>query len=732
MSIKKKLGLKILALILLSSAITKLLINEKIDDRFSGLNVQFNDLLVLNLPSPRPSGLVASVGVGKDRYPEYFETRFYPALEKIIEDVMKSDPIIALSTFMPYTINAPTDDLKRFVQFAKKFPNLYFYTYYEPADNEDLSRHPIMKDLKTVFIPLTTDKAIPPYDSRMRRLIIDYSWNNYSYGQPLFGFLKKAGIERKSEDFNSFELLESRQAYLRYRGADTYSQLTTDDLRNNLNVRDKILVFGPAEANFEDPKYRTTSIYRGRFLSSRERVAMILDTLIEKDPISRTSKNARLAITFALVFLYLHGLLFLKPVKASFWGGAILLLFMALSTSAYLFLDQFLFLTEAAAGIGAIHFFAAPALLIRYLRAQDKKAAEQQRQIELQNLRSTLVVKSARADMGLKIATQVAHDIRGPLGAINIAAQMRNKDESDEVTKLLTTSVERLQRISDDLLKKFRTGEFFDQTSFEISLLPFLNELCEGYRVSWPRLNISVTGDANAAVLVTDKTALERAFSNLINNSIEACAKQANANINILISAEPENYVIHFADDGPGIPAEAAGKLFQRGATFGKTKGSGLGLAQVRETVEGLNGNILLIPAPKGAHFKITLPKPQSRRAALKLRKDVIIVEDNASIRLHWQTRLTAAGCNVTAASSPEEFDAIRLTSHVTVITDLIFETSDRTGFNVLEQCKRAQCQTILCSSLGGNAEIQKMALPLADVVLTKNQFDLMALSIDT
>ena len=66
------------------------------------------------------------------------------------------------------------------------------------------------------------------------------------------------------------------------------------------------------------------------------------------------------------------------------------------------------------------------------------------------------------------------------------------------------------------------------------------------------------------------------------------------------------------ADEGPGVADAIRDKLFQPFATFGKKKGTGLGLAVSRRFVEDHGGTLELLPNPEppdhGARFRIALP----------------------------------------------------------------------------------------------------------------------------
>jgi hypothetical protein len=85
-----------------------------------------------------------------------------------------------------------------------------------------------------------------------------------------------------------------------------------------------------------------------------------------------------------------------------------------------------------------------------------------------------------------------------------------------------------------------------------------------------------------------DKIALERSVFNLITNAIEAGAHL----VTIQSKAESNNLIVSVIDNGPGVPDSMLAKLFQRGQSFGKSGGQGIGLFNVKSIVAGHGGTI--------------------------------------------------------------------------------------------------------------------------------------------
>src|SRR5262249_13240316 len=88
-----------------------------------------------------------------------------------------------------------------------------------------------------------------------------------------------------------------------------------------------------------------------------------------------------------------------------------------------------------------------------------------------------------------------------------------------------------------------------------------------------------------------EKSRVERVLINLIGNSLEVLPD--GGEIAIEGSRAGESVVIEVSDNGPGVPAEIRGRLFQPFVTSGKRNGLGLGLALARQTMLD-HGGILI------------------------------------------------------------------------------------------------------------------------------------------
>jgi signal transduction histidine kinase len=106
-----------------------------------------------------------------------------------------------------------------------------------------------------------------------------------------------------------------------------------------------------------------------------------------------------------------------------------------------------------------------------------------------------------------------------------------------------------------------------------------------------------------------DDVLLRRAFSNLVRNSMEACAGAGTTpRIYIRCHVVNDGAQLVIEDNGPGFSPAALHKAFQPFATT-KAHGTGLGLAIVQKVVVSHNGSITAANAPEGgAQFRLRLP----------------------------------------------------------------------------------------------------------------------------
>ncbi|MEO8583155.1 MAG: HAMP domain-containing sensor histidine kinase [Flavitalea sp.] len=207
------------------------------------------------------------------------------------------------------------------------------------------------------------------------------------------------------------------------------------------------------------------------------------------------------------------------------------------------------------------------------------------------------LAKSEREGAWRQMARQVAHEIKNPLTPMKLSIQYLQKaiDNNSGNVKELTANVARtlieqidhLSKIASDFSQFANIGnprnEVFDFHEVLYSLSS-LYEAMENVEFHWQPLPEKV-------MLFADKTQLNRLFTNLLQNAIEAPENQQNRIIDILETFSGDDVVISVRDNGGGIPKHTRDKIFMPNFTT-KSSGTGLGLAMSKSIAEQAMGHI--------------------------------------------------------------------------------------------------------------------------------------------
>jgi signal transduction histidine kinase len=204
----------------------------------------------------------------------------------------------------------------------------------------------------------------------------------------------------------------------------------------------------------------------------------------------------------------------------------------------------------------------------------------------------------SRSNRDLEDFAYVAsHDLKAPLGGIDIAAKWLEEDlhdslsdESRKILGLMRSRITRMEKLLDDLLTYSRAGRT-DTAIGETNVAAIFDGILE---VLGPPAHITVRVEGELPVIVTASAQLEQVLRNLINNAIKHHDKQ---NGEVVLSGRRVGDVVEFSvrDNGPGIAPQFHDKIFQLFQTLKRrdeVEGSGMGLAVVKKLVEQQNSRI--------------------------------------------------------------------------------------------------------------------------------------------
>jgi signal transduction histidine kinase len=221
-----------------------------------------------------------------------------------------------------------------------------------------------------------------------------------------------------------------------------------------------------------------------------------------------------------------------------------------------------------------------------------------------------------------RLLAAVSHDIRSPLNAISLMAQVIGRAADDPslaaeipgiAQRLQANAVSMADLVSDILdISTFDSGRVELRES-EFSLNELLAEECRQLLPLAQAKDLSLSIEQSAPIRIrTDRSKLSRVLTNLVTNAIKFTEK-GGVSLSAGISSADE-VAIRVRDTGIGIAAESMDQIFDEFAQLfdrsdGRSKGWGLGLAICRRLSDAMGATITVESEPnRGSCFAVRLP----------------------------------------------------------------------------------------------------------------------------
>jgi nitrogen fixation/metabolism regulation signal transduction histidine kinase len=224
------------------------------------------------------------------------------------------------------------------------------------------------------------------------------------------------------------------------------------------------------------------------------------------------------------------------------------------------------------------------------------------------------LAKTEREGAWREMARQIAHEIKNPLTPMKLSMQYLQKamgKEKEDVQQLTNNVVKTMVEQIDHLSQI--AGEFNQFANIEHSnkQLIDLNEVLRSVIYLFETdssLDIQYTLYKEVIRIEADKSHINRIFTNLIKNAIQAVPEDRKASIRITQVLHGNEIIVSVRDNGSGIPEEFQKNIFMPNFTT-KTSGTGLGLAMCKRMVEHAGGQIRFeTDNVSGTIFYVSLP----------------------------------------------------------------------------------------------------------------------------
>ncbi|MFG2038553.1 sensor histidine kinase [Dactylosporangium sp. NPDC048998] len=220
-----------------------------------------------------------------------------------------------------------------------------------------------------------------------------------------------------------------------------------------------------------------------------------------------------------------------------------------------------------------------------------------------------------------RFVADASHELRTPLTSIRGFAELyRQSGKSDETIGRIEHHATRMGLLVDDLLLLARMDQQRPLEKKPVDLLSLATDALIDARVTATghrlRLRTASSDDDEADVeppiVLGDEARLRQVVQNLLSNALSHTP--AGTEVTVLVGTDAEHAILEVSDNGPGMSAEDASRVFERFYRTDPSRtralgGSGLGLSIVAALVAAHGGEVTLRTAPgEGATFRVSIP----------------------------------------------------------------------------------------------------------------------------
>jgi PAS domain S-box-containing protein len=228
--------------------------------------------------------------------------------------------------------------------------------------------------------------------------------------------------------------------------------------------------------------------------------------------------------------------------------------------------------------------------------------------------------------MKTELVSMVAHELRSPLTSISGFSELLldkdiPRDQAEEYANIILKESNRLSELINKFLdiSRIESGRIQPQKSdLDMGEIVQMVVGSNSYLANKKNMQVEVHIPSEPCRVWADSGMMEQVILNLFSNAVKYSPE--NTRIDIVVTPSEDQIAVKIKDQGYGIPQHAVKKIFEKFYRVSSSndpqrtaKGSGLGLALVKQIVDMHNGHIdIESVVDKGSVFTIYLPEIRS------------------------------------------------------------------------------------------------------------------------
>lgn len=388
-------------------------------------------------------------------------------------------------------------------------------------------------------------------------------------------------------------------------------------------------------------------------------------------------------------------------------------------------------LTRAFFGLIAI-FIGFLVFLFAAIRRLEARENELREKILIEKNRSEVAANEKKIALG-ELAARLAHDIRSPLNTLESVSTSLLSAETEQ-ERLFRKAIQRIREISSEIMQTYRiqaSGVSEKMQNLEpYFLVSLVDDLIEEkkhqYKDSPLTLRLQYNQTSGMAISTLVAGDFKRHISNLIDNAVEAT--KSKGTVEVTVTSDDQYSIVKISDNGKGLSRDKIARIGEKGFTFDKESGSGLGLYYLKKSVQEQNG-IFDFESQENVGTTVTVKLQKSTDGILGQKNldittfdKILLLDDDLSVHESWKQRFFASGTKCTLEHAFEP-DAAKAWIKRQLRTDRILLLSDfelhhkMNGLEFIENYKDHVAASVLvttnCSDSFVRSEARRIGVPL-------------------